>query len=146
MSDSAAGIGLSSPIVIAACVACVLVAAVAVYFDARSNGARRGLLGSFPDWSPGGWFAATLLFSVILVPVYLLRRGAIRRAATEEASRALSNTYRTAVRQASLSHPEYGSTTGTGPRASGDEGGCPHCGTLVPRGTRRCPNCGRLLG
>ena len=59
----------------------VLVSAVWIYIDARSIGARKGLVGGIANNSPLVWAIGTVLMWIVVVPVYLYNRGKIQHAA-----------------------------------------------------------------
>lgn len=58
-----------------------IVTSVWVGFDAKSIGARKGLLTGIADMGPLGWFGATLIVWVIGFPLYLANRSRIKEAA-----------------------------------------------------------------
>jgi hypothetical protein len=57
----------------------VLVTAIWVYSDARSIGVKKGQLKGFADLGPAGWFIATLLLWIVAFPLYLAKRGTLKR-------------------------------------------------------------------
>ncbi len=59
----------------------LLVSAVWVYIDAKSIGARKGLVGGLADNSPLVWAVGTVLMWIVVVPIYLANRGRIQHAA-----------------------------------------------------------------
>lgn len=59
----------------------VVVSAVWIYIDAKSIGARKGLVGGIANNSPLVWAIGTVLVWVIVVPVYLFNRSKIQHAA-----------------------------------------------------------------
>jgi hypothetical protein len=61
----------------------VVLSSIWVYFDARSLGAKKGVLKGFFDMGPGGWFWVCLLLWIIGFPAYLAKRGAYKRARAE---------------------------------------------------------------
>lgn len=65
----------------------VLASAVWVYFDARSIGARKGLVSGLADNGPGMWAFATVVMWIITFPLYLANRSKIQEAATRAAQR-----------------------------------------------------------
>src|SRR5450432_99745 len=54
-----------------------------VYFDARRIGARKGLTPGMGNMNPGGWLLACLVLWIVGFPMYLAKRGAIRRAVAD---------------------------------------------------------------
>lgn len=59
----------------------LLVSAIWVYIDARSIGARKGLVGGIADNSPLVWAVGTVLMWIVVVPVYVANRSRIQHAA-----------------------------------------------------------------
>jgi|GEM_PF-2548161 len=59
----------------------VLISAIWVYFDAKSIGVRKGLIGGFFNLGAGSWCAVTLLLWIIGFPAYLIKRGDLKAAA-----------------------------------------------------------------
>lgn len=64
----------------------VIGSAVGVYIDAKSIGARKGLIPGFLDLGPLGWSLSTLFLWILAFPLYLATRGRIRQAAAERAN------------------------------------------------------------
>jgi hypothetical protein len=62
----------------------VIASGIFVYFDAKSIGVHKGLIGGFFDLGVGGWTAVTLLLWIIGFPSYLIKRGALKEAAKRE--------------------------------------------------------------
>ena len=56
--------------------------AIWVFFDAKSIGVRKGLVKGFLDLGPAGWCGATLLLWIVCFPLYLVKRGSLKAAAT----------------------------------------------------------------
>jgi hypothetical protein len=61
----------------------VIGSAIWVYVDAKSIGARKGLIPGFLDLGPVGWALCTLLFWILGFPLYLTQRGSIKQAARQ---------------------------------------------------------------
>lgn len=59
----------------------LLVSAVWVYIDAKSIGARKGLVGGIANNSPLVWAVGTVLMWIVVVPIYLFNRSKILHAA-----------------------------------------------------------------
>ena len=59
--------------------AIILLTPLFVYLDARSIGARRGLVSGLADMGPGGWAVACLLLWIIAFPYYLAARPLIQQ-------------------------------------------------------------------
>ena len=57
-----------------------------VWVDARSIGARSGLISGVANMGPFAWFLCCLLLWIVAFPIYLAKRGAIRAAAQAEAA------------------------------------------------------------
>jgi hypothetical protein len=57
----------------------VIVTSIWVFVDAKTIGAKKGLLQGFFDLGPFGWFVVTLLLWIIGFPAYLAKRGEIKR-------------------------------------------------------------------
>ncbi len=59
----------------------LLVSAVWIYTDAKSIGARKGLVGGIANNTPMMWAVGAVLMWIIVVPVYLANRSKIQHAA-----------------------------------------------------------------
>jgi hypothetical protein len=59
----------------------VIVSTIWVYADAKKIGARKGLIPGMGNTSPEGWALACFALWIVVFPLYLLKRGAIKAAA-----------------------------------------------------------------
>lgn len=59
----------------------VIGSSIWVFFDARSIGVRPGLTRGLLDMPPWGWALGCLLLWIIVFPLYLIKRGDLKRAA-----------------------------------------------------------------
>jgi len=62
-----------------------LVSSIWVFTDARNIGVKKGLVTGLADLSPVGWLFACLLLWIVALPLYLIKRPALKRAAGGEA-------------------------------------------------------------
>lgn len=86
-----------------------------VYFDAKNIGVKKGLVTGLADLNPGGWLIVCLLLWFIAFPVYLIKRGDLKKAA--------------------------GLTTGGANEYSGMVF-CRGCGKQIHSSATQCPHCG----
>jgi hypothetical protein len=63
----------------------VVATSVWVLIDANNIGVRKGLITGMGDMSAGMWFVASLLLWIIAFPMYLIKRGDLKRAAAASA-------------------------------------------------------------
>jgi hypothetical protein len=64
----------------------VIACGIGVYIDARTIGARKGLIPGFTDLGPFGWAISTVLLWIIAFPLYLAQRSKIKQAALQRAN------------------------------------------------------------
>lgn len=57
-----------------------IVSSVWVFVDARKIGVQKGLVTGLADLSPLGWLVACLLLWIVAVPLYLIKRPALKLA------------------------------------------------------------------
>ncbi len=61
--------------------ALVVASSIWVHLDARKIGARKGLVSGLADLNPAGWLVACLFLWIVAVPLYLIKRPALKQAA-----------------------------------------------------------------
>jgi len=99
-----------------------------VGIDAKSIGAKKGLIGGLFDIGPVGWFFVTLLIWIIGFPAYLVARGKIIKAVAEDLSKKMDS---------STSSKLNGNISDIRP--------CPFCAEDIKKAAKVCKHCGKDL-
>lgn len=84
MNDQTGGyyvVEVGPPIGLLVALGLLLASAVWVYFDAKSLGARRGLVSGMAGTGPAMWAFGVVAMWILVFPLYLLNRSKIRAAA-----------------------------------------------------------------